>query len=97
MDFGLIASKGKRALYYVDFGIIFCLSLLLFWLFANKFKNVGYHPPDITSILKATATVGARGLNPCSRALKEVRSKVERLSKVHINRGDEEKAPHKFG
>lgn len=51
----------------------------------------------MTSILNASATVGARGLNPDSRALKEVRSKVKRLNKVHINRGDEEKAPYKSG
>lgn len=61
---------------------------------ADKFKRSEYPIPKMASILKATLTMGPRAWNPSSEAAKEVRIKLERLSKEHANKGVE-KAPQK--
>ncbi|XP_022875753.1 uncharacterized protein LOC111394224 [Olea europaea var. sylvestris] len=47
----------------------------------NKFKKREYPAPDMASILKATSTAKARPLKPGSSGAKEVRGRVEHLSK----------------
>lgn len=44
----------------------------------------------MASILKATSTVGARLLKPFSGPAKDVKSRLERLSKVHVEKNAEE-------
>lgn len=43
--------------------------------------------------LKATSTVGAKALKPRSRAKKEVRDRLERLSKDNTKNGTKEDVP----
>lgn len=49
----------------------------------------------MASILRATSTVGAKPLKSSSSRAKEVRGKLERLSKDNIPRGSGEEAPKK--
>lgn len=63
-----------------------------FWLFADKFKKNEYPTLDMASILTAILTVGARALKPSFGDAKEVRNKLECLSKDHDDRGVEEAA-----
>lgn len=44
----------------------------------------------MASILKATSTVGARLLKPFSGPAKDVKSRLERLRKVHVEKNAEE-------
>ncbi|XP_022871745.1 uncharacterized protein CG45076-like [Olea europaea var. sylvestris] len=57
---------------------------------ADKFKKREYPAPDMASILKATSTAKARPLKPGSSGVKEVRGRVERLSKDCTPRASEE-------
>ncbi|XP_022856961.1 uncharacterized protein LOC111378026 [Olea europaea var. sylvestris] len=56
----------------------------------DKFKKREYPAPDMASILKATSTAKARPLKPGSSGAKEVRGRVERLSKDCTPRASEE-------
>ncbi|XP_022891756.1 axoneme-associated protein mst101(2)-like [Olea europaea var. sylvestris] len=56
----------------------------------DKFKKREYPAPDMASILKATSTAKARPLKPGSSGAKEVRSRVEHLSKDCTPRASEE-------
>ncbi|XP_022865629.1 caldesmon-like [Olea europaea var. sylvestris] len=61
----------------------------------DKFKKREYPAPDMASILKATSTAKARPLKPGSSGAKEVRGKVERLSKDCTPRASEEATPQR--
>ncbi|XP_022876976.1 axoneme-associated protein mst101(2)-like [Olea europaea var. sylvestris] len=61
-----------RSRYFLDFGLMAS---------RDKFKKREYPAPDMASILKATSTAKARPLKPGSSGAKEVRGRVERLSK----------------
>ncbi|XP_022843376.1 uncharacterized protein LOC111366926 [Olea europaea var. sylvestris] len=56
----------------------------------HKFKRKEYTTPDMAIILKATTTVKARALKPGSSGAKEVRGRVERLSKDSTPKASEE-------
>ncbi|XP_022863888.1 axoneme-associated protein mst101(2)-like [Olea europaea var. sylvestris] len=56
----------------------------------DKFKKREYPAPDMASILKAISTAKARPLKPGSSGAKEVRGRVERLSKDCTPRASEE-------
>lgn len=50
-----------------------------------------YPVPNMPTIMKATTTIGARPLKPGSSGSKEVRGKVEHLSKSNTSQAKEEK------
>lgn len=56
-------------------------------LIADKYTRREYPTPDMASILKATFTVGARPLKPIFSKAREVRGKLEHLSKEHTSKG----------
>ncbi|XP_022846380.1 axoneme-associated protein mst101(2)-like [Olea europaea var. sylvestris] len=58
----------------------------------DKFKRKNYPAPDMATILKATTTAKARALKPGSSGAKEVRGKVEHLSKDSTPKAPEEGA-----
>ncbi|XP_022872741.1 uncharacterized protein LOC111391724 [Olea europaea var. sylvestris] len=70
-----------RSRYFFDFGLMAS---------RDKFKKREYPAPDMASILKATSTAKARPLKPESSGAKEVRGRVERLSKDCTPRAMEE-------
>ncbi|XP_022863357.1 uncharacterized protein LOC111383478 [Olea europaea var. sylvestris] len=70
-----------RSRYFLDFELMAS---------RDKFKKREYPAPDMASILKATSTVKARPLKPGSSGAKEVRGRVERLSKDCTPRALEE-------
>ncbi|XP_022852184.1 axoneme-associated protein mst101(2)-like [Olea europaea var. sylvestris] len=58
-------------------------------------REEGVPAPDMASILKATSTVKARPLKPGSSGAKEVRGRVERLSKDCTPRASKEATPQR--
>ncbi|XP_022857163.1 axoneme-associated protein mst101(2)-like [Olea europaea var. sylvestris] len=64
---------------------------------ADKFKKREYPAPDMASILKATFTAKARPLKPGSNGAKEVRGRVECLSKDYTPRASEEPTTQRPG
>ncbi|XP_022858483.1 uncharacterized protein LOC111379357 [Olea europaea var. sylvestris] len=70
-----------RSRYFLDFELMAS---------RDKLKKREYPVPDMASILKATSTAKARPLKPGSSGAKEVRGRVERLSKDCTPRALEE-------
>ncbi|XP_022865182.1 axoneme-associated protein mst101(2)-like [Olea europaea var. sylvestris] len=70
-----------RSRYFLDFELMAS---------RDKFKKREYPAPDMASILKATSTAKARPLKLGSSGAKEVRGRVERLSKDCTPRASEE-------
>ncbi|XP_022853416.1 uncharacterized protein LOC111374888 [Olea europaea var. sylvestris] len=67
-----------------------CVAVSEYLFKADKFKKREYPAPDMASILKATSTAKARPLKPGSSGAKEVRGRVEHLSKDCTPRASEE-------
>lgn len=66
---------------------------LLFICDVDKFKRRKYPAHDMATIMKAIAAIGARPLKPGSSGAKEVRGRVERLSKDSTPKGSGKEAP----
>lgn len=62
-------------------------------LLVDMFKKNEYPTLDMASILKTTSTVGAKALKLSSCTAKEVRGRLECLSKDYAGKGIEEEVP----
>lgn len=67
IDFGLMASKDKKRLYFEKNYLLMSNSNPLSHCFVDKFKRREYLAPDMATIMKASTAVGARTLKPGSR------------------------------
>ncbi|XP_022891702.1 uncharacterized protein LOC111406522 [Olea europaea var. sylvestris] len=87
----LVPEPNERAC-YPRFGCVAVSEYLFKIVVRDKFKRKEYPAPDMPTILKATTTSKARALKSGSSGAKEVRGKVECLSKDSTPKAPEEGA-----